>query len=63
MDMYADDTTIHVVPPCPDMVAIHLNDTLNKFYKKGVTPNFPPLWGIEHNDSLTLLGVTITRRL
>ena len=63
MYMYADDTAIHVVAPCPDMVSIHLNDTLNKFYKIGVTANFPPLCGIEHNDSLTLLGVTITRRL
>ena len=27
--------------------------------KKGVTPNFPPLCGIEQSDSLTLLGVTL----
>ena len=29
--------------------------------KKGVTPNFPPLCGIEQNDSLTLLGVTFQK--
>ena len=27
--------------------------------KEGVTPNFPPLFGIEQSDSLTLLGVTL----
>ena len=27
--------------------------------RKGVTPNFPPLCGIEQTDSLTLLGVTL----
>ena len=27
--------------------------------KKGVTPNFPPLCGIEQSDSFTLLGVTL----
>ena len=27
--------------------------------KKGVTPSFPPLCGIEQNDRLTLLGVTL----
>ena len=27
--------------------------------KKGVTPNFPPLCGIEQSDSVTLLGVTL----
>ena len=27
--------------------------------KKGVTPNSPPLCGIEQSDSLTLLGVTL----
>ena len=27
--------------------------------KKGVTPNFPPLCGMEQSDSLTLLGVTL----
>ena len=27
--------------------------------KKGVTPNFPPLYGIEQSDSFTLLGVTL----
>ena len=26
---------------------------------KGVTPNFPPLCGIEQSDSFTLLGVTL----
>ena len=30
--MYADDTTIYVSAPSPDMVAALLNDTLNKFY-------------------------------
>ena len=29
--------------------------------KKDVTPNFPPLCGIEENDSLTLLGVTFQK--
>ena len=27
--------------------------------KKGVTPNYPALCGIEQNDRLTLLGVTL----
>ena len=27
--------------------------------KKGVTPDFPPLCGIEQSDSFTLLGVTL----
>ena len=27
--------------------------------KKGVTPNFPPLCGIEQSDSFTLLGFTL----
>ena len=31
--------------------------------KKGVKPNFPPLCGIEQSDSLTLLGVTLKKRL
>lgn len=29
--------------------------------KKDVTPNFPPLCGIEQNDSLTLVGVTFQK--
>ena len=29
--------------------------------KKGVTPDFPPLCGIEHSDSFTLLGVTLQK--
>ena len=27
--------------------------------KKGVTPDFPPLCGIDQSDSFTLLGVTL----
>ena len=31
--------------------------------KTGVSPNFPPLCGIEPSDSFTLLGVTLQKRL
>ena len=34
---------------------------MEKKLKKSVAPNYPPLCGIEQNDRLTLLGVTLQR--